>query len=100
MLTCKIVIYSIAGRDYTDSLCWYAERSNKAASDYDSDSDAPIRTILAGTQRFPFCDDRHQFFLMQTFQVIFRVVNEAIHIVAVVHTARKSNNWRDQYLLQ
>ena len=60
-LKTKVVIYSIAKREYTKSLCWYVERSDKAASDYDSEFDAAIRTILDDPQRFPFFDDHHQF---------------------------------------
>lgn len=63
-LKTKAVIYSSAEWEYTESLCWYVERSVKAANDFDAEFDAAIRTILDNPQRFPFCDDRHQFYLM------------------------------------
>lgn len=94
-LKTKVVIYSSAERDYTESLCWYSSRSTNAASDFDAEFDAAIRTIAGDTQRFPFCDDRHQFYLMRTFpfQIVFRCLTGEIHIVAVAHSSRKPNFW-------
>ena len=97
-LKTKVVIYSSAERDYIESLCWYATRSANAASDFDVEFDTAIRTIADDAQRFPFCDDRHQFYLMRSFpfQIIFRCLNGEIHIVAVAHTSRKPNYWLDR----
>ena len=97
-LKTKVVIYSNAEREYTESLCWYSTRSATAASDFDAEFDAAIRTILDDAQRFPFCDDRHQFYLMRTFpfQIVFRCLSQEIHVVAVAHTSRKPSYWRDR----
>ena len=97
-LKTKVVVYSSAEQDYTKSLCWYSSRSAKAASDFDAEFDAAIRTISDVAQRFPFCDDRHQFYLMRTFpfQIIFRCLHGEIHVVAVAHTSRKPKYWLDR----
>jgi len=97
-LKTKVVIYSCAERDYTESLCWYATRSANVARNFDTEFDAAIRTIVEDSKRFPFCDDRHQFYLMRIFpiQIIFRCVTGEIHIVAVAHTSRKPNYWLDR----
>ena len=97
-LKTKVVIYSNAELEYTESLCWYAMRSAKAAIDFDAEFDAAIRAILDDPQSFPFCDDRHQFYLLRSFpfQIVFRCLSEEINVVAVAHTSRKPNYWLDR----
>ena len=71
-----ITVCSAAEEDYTQSLCWYAERSIEAAQDFDAEFDRALLQITADPERFPLCDDRHRYFLMQRFpfRIIYRIV--------------------------
>ncbi len=97
-LKTKISIYSIAEQEYTESLSWYAERSIDTAREFDREFDLALTTISSNPERFPHCDERHQFYLMQKFpfQIIYRQVTSEVHVVAVAHTARKPNYWSER----
>jgi len=93
VLATEILVYSAAEIEYAESLRWYADRSLSAAVDFDREFDRALTSILAGPARFPYCDGRHQFYLMQKvpFRIVFRQTDSTIHIVAVAHTSRKPN---------
>lgn len=97
-LKTKILVYSSAEQEYTDSLSWYAERSVQAAIEFDREFDLSLSKISSNPERFPHCDARHQFYLMQKFpfQIIYRHLNSEIHVVAVAHTSRKPGYWDDR----
>jgi len=97
-LKTKILVYSTAEEEYTESLSWYAERSIHAATEFDREFDLALAKISTNPERFPRCDARHQFYLMQKFpfQIIYRHLNSEIHVVAVAHTSRKPNYWADR----
>ena len=83
----RVVLSSAAERDYTEALCWYAERSIRAAEDFDSELAQSLETIATDPERFPHCDARHRYYLMRRypFQIIFRPQGEDILVVALAH---------------
>lgn len=89
---------SVAEAEFTDALCWYAERSPRAANDFDADFDRPLQAIEEQPTRFPRCDDRHRFYLMRRFpyQIIYRVEKDAVTVVAVAHASRSPGYWTDR----
>ncbi len=94
----KLFICSAAEIDYTESLCWYAERSLQAANDFDSELQRAFREILEGPNRFPKCDERHHFLMMRRFpfQVIYRLKGDTVEIIAIAHTSRQSAYWKNR----
>ncbi len=90
-----VVISSAAEGDYTDALGWYAERSTNAAEQFEAEFQRALDTIASDPERFPFCDDRHRFFLLRRFpfQVIYRPHLDQIIVVAVAHTSREPGYW-------
>ena len=91
-------IITVAEREFTASLCWYAERSSQAAADYDAEFDRALLAIRDDPKRFPQCDARHSFYLMRSFpyQIIFRFTENEIYVVAVARTSREPGYWHDQ----
>ena len=71
----EVIICSAAEVDYTESLCWYSERSLEAANDFDAEFDRAISQISVDPERFPTCDDQHRYFMMRRFpfQIISRL---------------------------
>jgi hypothetical protein len=52
-------IVSAAESDYTDALCWYAERSQRTVEGFDAEFERALEMICANPRRFPMVDDRH-----------------------------------------
>ena len=48
----NIIVCSAAEVDYTESLCWYAERSVDAANDFDTEFDRALTHIAADPEHF------------------------------------------------
>lgn len=67
-------VISAAERDFTEALCWYAERSQRAADGLEAELGKALEAICADPRRFPLCDERHRFYLMDRYpyQVIYR----------------------------
>jgi len=75
-LMTKILVYSSAEEEYTESLSWYAERSIKAAIEFDREFELSLANISSNPEQFPHVDTRHQFYLMQKFpfQIIYKAL--------------------------
>lgn len=91
----KLRIVSAAESEYADALCWYAERSRQAAERFDGEFDTALTAISIDPRRYPFCDERHRFYLMDRFpyQVFFREDAGEVVVIAVAHTKRRPRYW-------
>ncbi len=94
----ELILCSAAEVDYTESLCWYAERSIEAANDFDAELNIALDQIKSDPQRFPLCDDRHRFFLMRRFpfRIIYRGIHEDIVVIAIAHASRSPDFWANR----
>jgi len=94
----RTLITSAAEQDFTDALRWYAERSPRAAEEFDVEFDAILHLIDDDPHRFPFCDDRHRYCLMRRYpyQVIYREHGKDLAIIAVAHAKRKPGYWQNR----
>ena len=91
----EILISSAAEVDFTEALCWYAERSQQAAENFEAEFDQILATIVDDPQRFPKCDQRHHYISMHRFpfKVIYRNDRGVITIIAVAHAKRDPGFW-------
>jgi plasmid stabilization system protein ParE len=91
----ELIVSSPAEREYAEALTWYMERSVRAAEQFDMEVDRALREIAAAPDRFPRCDERHQYFLMRKFpfQVIYRRAGDDIIVMAFAHTSRSPGYW-------
>ena len=91
----KLFVTSAAERDFTEALCWYAERSLRAAEGFDTQFDRALEAIAADPQRFPLCDERHRYYSLSgyPFQVIYREHADGIVVIAVAHAKRRLGYW-------
>ena len=94
----EFVVSSAAEGDYAEALKWYAERSVQAAERFDAEVDCAFEAIASDPERFPRCDDRHQYYLMRHFpyQVIFRHYGNRVVVVAIAHTSRQPRYWAER----
>jgi plasmid stabilization system protein ParE len=91
-----VLIAAAAEQDYTEAISFYAQRSERAAQEFESEFGQAIQAIQTSPQRFPFCDNSHRFYLMRRcpFQVIYRETSDHLLIVAVAHAKRQSRFWQ------
>lgn len=89
---------SAAEEEFTEALCWYANRSREVALDFDTELELGLARIADDPESFPYCDDRHRFVLMRRFpyQIIYRVINEEVTVIAIAHTSRQPAYWRER----
>ncbi|MDA1232931.1 MAG: type II toxin-antitoxin system RelE/ParE family toxin [Planctomycetota bacterium] len=94
----NIIVCSAAEIDYTESLMWYAERSNDATKDFDAEFDRALTQIASDPERFPMCDARHRYFLLRrfSFRIIYRAVHNDIVVIAVAHGSRSPDFWAER----
>ncbi len=94
----KVILCSAAEVDYSESLCWYAERSVDAANDFDTELADAFDRIVSDPMRFPMCDERHRFFLMRRFpfRIIYRIIQDEIVVIAVAHASRSPEFWENR----
>ena len=94
----SVLVTSAAERDFTEALCWYAERSQRAAEGFDAEFQRALEQIAADPERFAHCDDLHRYYLMRRYpyQVIYRQREDQLIIVAVAHAKRRPGYWSDR----
>ena len=94
----EVSITSAAEVDFTEALCWYAQHSQQAAENFESEFEQVLISIVADPHRFPKCDQRHQYCRMKRFpfQVIYRIDQDIITVIAVAHAKRKPGYWSDR----
>jgi plasmid stabilization system protein ParE len=85
-----------ATTELSESSDWYAERSSRAARDFLVAVDVAIASIANDPQRFVHIDDRHKScsVIKFPFQVVCRVVDDRIVVVAIAHAKRRPGYWR------
>jgi plasmid stabilization system protein ParE len=91
----ELRICSLAESEFTDALCWYAERSETIARRFDDEFSQALVVIVNDPERFPRMDSRHRFYLMRSFpyQILYRSVGNIVTVIAVAHTARQPTYW-------
>lgn len=94
----QVRVCSAAEIEFTNALCWYADRNPDVALEFDSEFDAVLAKIAESPDQYPTCADGHRYVLMRRFPfpVIYRTIPEAITIIAVAHTSREPEYWADR----
>lgn len=94
----ELRICSPAEAEFTDALCWYAERSESIARRFDDEFSQALLLIANDPERFPQVDPRHRFYLMRSFpyQILYRSVGNTVMVIAVAHTARRPMYWAER----
>lgn len=77
---------------------WYKAQDKPAASKLKESFRQGLQSIARQPLSFPHEDPIHRFYLLQRypFKVIYRVYDDRIAIVAVVHTSREPDAWRER----
>jgi plasmid stabilization system protein ParE len=91
-----IEISAAARIDYEDAWEWYFRQNSEAAESFEAAFQAALTRIEEGPHRLPFIDRSRQYCLMPRFpyQLIYRVKEGHVRVIAVAHAKRRPNFWR------
>ena len=87
-----------ARRDFDESFDWYAARSTQAAIQFAHAIDVALSAVVADPERFSAVDDLHRACAVRLFpfQIVYRVVDDRVVVVAIAHAKRCPGYWRDR----
>jgi plasmid stabilization system protein ParE len=87
-----------ARRDLDDAFNWYCERGEELANDFTDEVDLGLAEIRSDSNCGHIHDDVHRFVLLKRFPyaIYFRSARQVVTIVAVSHTSRDTEYWRDR----
>ena len=87
-----------AEEDYEEAFEWYYQQSERAAEGLERVVGTALQKIRAASDRYPYCDARHQFVTMKPYpyKIVYRVEGERVVIVAMAHGRRRPGYWRSR----
>lgn len=74
---------------------WYLERSRTAAAEFNSEIQHALERIQDAPERYPETRYRRRRFVLIKFpfDLIYRVINQHVEIIAVAHHSRRPGYW-------
>lgn len=91
-----VVLHPEAVDEAQAARMWYAERSESAADSFLAELDYGIESISESPERWPLFvhGTRRYLFHRFPFQIVYRVMNDRIEVVAVAHGRRRPGYWK------
>jgi plasmid stabilization system protein ParE len=77
---------------------WYRERSEAAETAFLRELDHAVNVVAEAPQRWPRYIGRTRRYVFPTFpySLVYFVMKEAVHVVAVAHQSRRPGYWRQR----
>jgi plasmid stabilization system protein ParE len=77
---------------------WYADRNPTVARAFVAELQGAVRSIVNSPKRWPFYTEntRRDVFPRFPFNLIYRLSERNLQIVAVAHTSRKPGYWKER----
>ena len=91
-------IHGEAAKELNDAISWHAERDEELADRFIEAVNLAIDKILASPERFAEHLYRTRYVRVIGFRylVVYRDVNELVHVVAISHTSRRPGYWKSR----
>jgi len=98
MPSLSVVFHPDAVEEAQAARQWYAERSQPAADSFLTELDYGVEVISQAPQRWPLFKHgtRRYLFRRFPFQLVYRVVDNQIQVVAVAHGRRRPGYWKSR----
>ena len=93
----SIAFHPEAATEFEEALCWYSERSRRAAKGFDEAVSLALREIELSPQRCPLVDRRHHLKILEQrfpYHIVYRVDGDVLTVIAVAHHARRPRYWQ------
>jgi plasmid stabilization system protein ParE len=91
-----VVLHPDAVEEAQAAWQWYLERSQSAADSFLAELDHGVESISEAPERWPLFVHGTRRFLFRRFpfQIVYRVANDRIEVVAIAHGRRKPGYWK------
>ena len=91
-----VVLHPDAVEEAQAAWQWYLERSQSAADSFLAELDHGVESISEAPERWPLFvyGTRRFLFHRFPFQIVYRVANDRIEVVAIAHGRRKPGYWK------
>ncbi|HYV38321.1 MAG TPA: type II toxin-antitoxin system RelE/ParE family toxin [Gemmataceae bacterium] len=91
--------HSRAATEYEDAYLRYRARSIRVAADFRREMRRVLTAIAKTPESFPALDDDYRYALLRRFpfMIVFQIQPERVFVVAVAHTSRKPDYWRNRH---
>jgi toxin ParE1/3/4 len=91
----KVSFHPAARRELLKHSKWYRDRSLSAAAGFEREIDHAIARIQEAPERYPLTKrGRRRFVLLEyPFNLIYRIHEQQIQIIAVAHHSRRPEYW-------
>jgi plasmid stabilization system protein ParE len=98
MPSLSVVFHPDAVEEAQAARQWYAERSQSAADSFLAELDQGIDAISEAPERWPLFKHgtRRYLFHRFPFQLVYRVMDNQIQVVAVAHGRRRPGYWQSR----
>jgi len=92
----KIVFHPDVITEIHASYTWYQNQAEGLGDDYLSELESAYETIASLPETWPKFQKNFRRFLLSKFpfSVIYRISNQSIFVVAVMHNSRKPGYWK------
>ncbi|MFM9962480.1 MAG: type II toxin-antitoxin system RelE/ParE family toxin [Planctomycetaceae bacterium] len=93
----SIAFHPEAAAEFEEALCWYSERSERAAKGFDEAVSKALRKMEQAPERWPLIDRRHRLIILEKpfpYHVVYRVDDDVLTVIAVAHHRRRPRYWR------
>ena len=94
----SVRFHPAADDELISATAWYVDRSAAAAAGFAREIERALSRIVEGPERYPVTlRGRRRFVLLNfPYDVIYRILETEIEIVAIAHHARKPGYWRNR----
>ena len=91
----QVVLHPAAEEEVYEAMAWYAERSDIAARAFLQELSSMVRLAVGSPETWPISagNIRRIVFPRFPFDLVFRVKNQAIEIIAIAHRRRRPHYW-------
>jgi len=91
----KVSFHPAARRELLKHSKWYVDRSLSAAAGFEREIDHAITRIIEAPERYPLTRrGRRRFVLLEyPFDVIYRIRDRDVQIMAIAHHSRRPEYW-------
>ncbi|MGH8467511.1 MAG: type II toxin-antitoxin system RelE/ParE family toxin [Gammaproteobacteria bacterium] len=91
-----VYFHAEAEAEVLEARAWYAERSEIAARAFATEVDWAVREIGSAPERWKRHEYGTRWFMLPNFpfSIVYRVHQDAVQVVAVVHHRRRPGYWR------
>ncbi len=92
----SVVFHPAAVEEAQAARQWYATRSQSAADSFLAELDRGIEAVALAPERWPpfVHGTRRYLFQRFPFQLVYRVVNASVQVVALAHGRRRPGYWK------